>query len=215
MRALPILGLLLVFMAAAPAYADAEGVEAHDGFFLRLTLGFGAGDTTLEAPEDTTLGVFGGTELSFSGFSGFFSVDVGASLVENLILHGRISDFLTPGPTVSIDGDEIGDADSDASTGWILVAPALTYYIMPANIYLTVAPGATRVVVDTGSGTTGRSQWGFGLNADAGIEWWVGDQWGLGAALRFCWGRVQDEDDGVEIPITGTGFGVLFSATYQ
>jgi hypothetical protein len=209
------LAFLFASFAALTAHADDGGVRAHDGFFVRLTLGFGAGDTTLDVPDVPLLGSLNGTELGFSGFSGFLSVDVGGALTENLVLHGRISDFVTLGPTVSIDGEEVGDAADGASVGWILFAPALTYYIMPANIYLTFAPGLTRVVVDSGRGSTGRSEWGFGLNADAGIEWWVSDQWGLGVALRLCWGRVEDDSDGVAVPITGTGLGILFSATYQ
>ena len=216
MRRVLFLTSILLLSLHAPARAEDAGVETHDGLFVRLTLGFGTGDTTMDVPASAGLAL-SDTELSFSGVSGFFSVDVGGALAKNLVLHGRIGDFLAFGPTVTIDGQDVGDTNGDASVGWVMIAPALTYYFMPVNVYLTLAPGLARAVVDSGNGDSGRSQYGFGMNLDAGIEWWVGEQWGLGVALRLFYGTVQDDIAGTSdtVPITGKAAGLLFSATYQ
>ena len=48
------------------------------------------------------------------------------------------------------------------------------------------------------------SEFGFGFQLAAGKEWWISENWGLGASVAITYGSV-DEDDGVGILLDGTG----------
>ena len=192
--------------AAEPAQG-AKGVEQHDGFMLRLTIGLGYGSGTESVP------VVGDVQLS--GPSGFFSLDIGGALVDNLVLHGRLSDMVVASPTVSINDEELGEAN-DASLTFYLFGAGLTYYVMPANVYLTGVVGIAKASADNGTDEASSTKAGFGFEGDIGKEWWVSDNWGLGIAGRFTFASVPDEvTPGDSITLQALGFGVLFSATYQ
>lgn len=201
--------------ATAPVYPQAPleppidlpdpGAERHDGFMLRLAIGFGGGVASAKA---------GGTDAEYSGAGASFSIDLGGAPSENLVIHARIADFVIVDPSVSIDGVDLGS--SDVSLGAFLFGPALTYYIMPANLYFTGAVGLSYLSVDSGTDSAS-SDVGLGLNLDFGKEWWASDNWGLGVAGRFWFTTLTDESSsfGVSEDWTYLAFAILFSATYQ
>jgi hypothetical protein len=192
----------------APAHVEAqEGVHEHDGFMLRLTLGVGYG----ESSESSTFG-----DVKLSGAAGSFSIDIGGAVTDNLVLHGRFSDLVIVNPTVELDGMELGTA-KDASLAFVLLGPGLTYYVMPANVYFSAVVGLADARVDNGSGTTGSTDAGIGFQGDVGVEWWVSDNWGLGVAGRVSYFSISEDPGGGldTVTLTGLGFAVLFSATYQ
>ncbi|HKO91828.1 MAG TPA: outer membrane beta-barrel protein [Polyangiaceae bacterium] len=203
-QAAPLLGALSgAFLLCLSATSSAAGgVEAHDGFLLRLTLGLGYGSGTEEQP------IVG--DVTLSGAAGFFSLDLGGALTQNLVLHGRLSDMVLVNPTVSIGGEELGTID-DASLTFYLLGAGLTYYLMPANVYLTGVVGVTKAKADNGENTGESSDAGFGFEGDIGKEWWVSDNWGIGIAGRFTYASVPDD----AARLNAFGLGVLFSATYQ
>jgi hypothetical protein len=191
-----------------------EGFETHDGFMLRFTTGLGWSSAWWAREEGAS------DEVSFGGFSGSFSFDIGGALTENLILHARFADLPMFDPTVYVNGDKVLEIE-DASLTGVVFGPALTYYFMPANIYLTLALGISALVLDTERMEARGSDVGFGSNLDIGKEWWVSDNWGLGIAARFWFTSVSDTvdndmDDVVEdVTYNMSGFAVLFSATYN
>ncbi len=177
---------------------------------LRLTGGFGY------ATMSTEIATF---EMELNGVAAYLAVDVGGSLVENLVLHGRFSLLSVAQPTASIDGEDFGTRD-DSSMMQMMFGPALTYYVMPANLYFTgafgLAMGAISYEDRTGAIRTGATDLGFGLNVDVGWEFWIGRSWGIGPALRAFYISVPDDVDGDDPPVwQGLGFGVLFSGTFQ
>lgn len=201
-------GALTLALLLCPGTSHAAGrAEAHDGFMLRLAAGFGYGSGTEEVP------VLGDVELS--GGAGFFSLDIGGALVDNLVLHGRLSSLLLASPTVYVQDQEF-DTPDDASLSFALLGVGLTYYLMPANVYFTGVVGVARASADDGTGDPSTTKAGFGLQGDIGKEWWVSDNWGLGVAGRLMYAAVPDEQVGDDsTTLHGLGFGVLFSATYQ
>ena len=63
-------------------------------------------------------------------------------------------------------------------------------------------------------GTSNDTNWGFGLRAALGKEWWVSDHWGLGIAGHVS--LTVNQDSGTNPPTwTGLGATVAFSATYN
>jgi hypothetical protein len=140
--------------------------QEHKGLLLRATTGWGFG--RLSASQ---------TSQHESSFVLGFGVDVGAAVVENLIVRGRVrgsagyyreSDF----------GDEVLFTFGGVGAG-------VDYYFMPVNLYvggtISVA-GIARAQADEDKGH--RSKAGVGLDLDVGKEWWVGKRWGLGLSLR-------------------------------
>jgi hypothetical protein len=204
-----------------------ESANRHDGFMLRLTLGFGYGNLGQEATAPAALGG-DSAESDAGGLAGTFSVDLGGAVSDSITIHARLSDLVIVDPDVTINGQDAGTAE-DVSLAAFLLAPAITFYAMPANVYGTLAVGASWVRSDVNDREVDSSEVGLGLNVDVGKEWWVGDQWGLGIAGRF-WLTATTETDTVTLPptlgvapesvevetdVSVVGATVLFSATLQ
>lgn len=192
-----------------PAPPDLDA-ERHDGFMLRMALGFGGGTATEDAG--------GGNSIDYSGFAMSFSVDVGGAPIEDLVLHLRLADFVIIDPDVTLHDPVLGATKlgtvSDLSLAFLLLGPGLSYYFMPVNIYLTAALGMSWANVSD-STDSASSDMGIGVNFDVGKEWWVSDSWGIGLAGRFWYTHVTEESGGLSADLDFTAFGVLFSATYQ
>lgn len=203
------------YTTTPPAYPEAPpeetvfegpdpGAERHDGFMFRVALGFGGGVASDKA---------GSREFVYSSPGASFSFDIGGAPLENLVIHGRLADFVIVNPSVSIDGMDTGTAE-DVSLDALLIGPALTYYFMPINLYLTGAIGLSYLSMDDGTDTSS-SDVGFGLNFDVGWEWWVSANWGLGVAGRFWFTGLTDKSGSVSEDWSFLASGLLFSATYQ
>jgi hypothetical protein len=185
----------------------------HDGFFLRLAIGMGGGalggdDHTLEA-----------TETGVSGFGLATDIAIGGAIVENLILHADIYQVTLFNPTVHVDDEDAGDADEVGDSYGVGqdvrmagLGIGVTYYFMPVNVYLSGSIGLGQAVFEGDHGDTEGSDLGFGFNAMIGKEWWVGADWGIGAAAQLL---VISAEDDVLGNINGLAAGVLFSATYN
>ena len=183
----------------------------HDGFFLRLTTGPAGGAISLEVPDTD--------ELTYSGGGWSSSIDIGGAPVRDLVIFGRLRGAWLFDPKV-----RRGDTTLDTSDNFIvtqgLVGAGINYYIMPINIYFGGAIGFSSIGTsrDRGRNQAERqdSDVGFGIDLDAGKEWWVGDNWGLGLALRLSLASVPAGDDIAQDAVFGSGFvSLLFSATYQ
>jgi hypothetical protein len=189
--------------------------ERHDGFFLRLTLGFGSNHFDARAPEGGGVDALGeiANHAKFSGFATHFSFDIGASPIDNLVIAFRLQFATTGEPNQTLDGAHVSPPN-DSSIDATLVGPSFTYYFMPIDIYATAAIGWAAINLDDGTDrrSTGSD---FGFTFDLGKEFWVGDQWGLGAAVRFNWTSIDNTEHHVPAEYEYFGWGILFSATYQ
>jgi hypothetical protein len=203
-----------------PSFAEAEpaieappeeGFEQHDGFMLRATIGFGGGRVTRSGSAVDYVA----NDAEFSGAGLLWSLDVGGSPIDNLVLHGRIAQIAIGSPDTTFDEDERGTLD-ELSVGAVAIGPAVTYYFMPINIYATAAVGLGVIVIthEDEEDAEANSDAGLGLSFDVGKEWWVNANWGLGVAGRFWYTSGKDEEaDDAEFECIGGG--LLFSATYQ
>jgi hypothetical protein len=181
--------------------------QLHDGFMARATIGLGG------ASVKTTTTSSNAPVSDFSGAVLGLSLDVGGAPTENLVLHGRLADMTVLSPRARIQGVNQPDPNQ-SSADVLLLAPAITYYVMPINIYATGAVGFSwlfeRYRDILGDDHSYRTKAGVGLNIDLGKEWWVNEQWGFGAAGRFWYTLITADNRD-----TVTGFALLFSATYQ
>ena len=180
--------------------------RTHDGFFLRLAMGVGGASTQIEV-DGTDYTLRSGGDLNI----GDGNIAIGAVVIPNLIIHGTFFGWDIGDPEYAIEG--IGSAEAGGSVGVSAFGGGLTYYFMPANIYLSGSLGAGTLEIEDGDVLQGGES-GTGLLGEItlGKEWWVGGSWGLGVAGAFGFhsvpnGGVLDEN------WSGTNWGIRFSAT--
>jgi hypothetical protein len=177
-------------------YRDRSYYPDHQGLLLR----FGAGVGGVVADDDLN-------DLTLSGGAGLLSLDVGGSVAPDLALHGRLSFNSIFEPTVSSDGDELGELE-DTTLTFSLLGLGLTYYL-PANLYLTGVLGLSRASFKL-QGDEYDALTGVGFIGDLGYEWPIGGDWGLGVAGRLELQTVRGDGERLSM---GT-LGVLVSLTY-
>lgn len=208
--------VLVAVLAAIPHLATAQApgqppppapvvdptIHRHLGFFLRLDGGVGYLSSS-STP--------GGIGASMSGVAIPFGIVIGGAVAENVIIAGDLWGISAVSPSFTIAGQTASSGDTSFSLGG--VGLNLTYYFMPANVYVSVTPSLVGLTL-RGNGATSSSQAGFGTKVGVGKEWWVGDHWGLGLAGQFFLG--VNQDTGANPPTwTTLGGAVAFSATYN
>jgi len=207
---------LSVYSTAGPLGAQPEealqpeGAFRHDGLFLRFQTGMGLGRMVEKEVN--------GRDIVMSGTTGAFRFQLGGAVLENLIVYGELGAFSLADP--SIRGEEAyitTTAQSDITLTMSDLGLGACYYFMPINIYLSASMTLSRDRLEIGE-AKGRTDPGVGAYFSAGKEWWVSDNWGLGAAVFVYAGRLSARESE---PFTGRhtvynmAAGVVFSATYN
>jgi hypothetical protein len=190
------------------------GAREHEGFFLRLTLGFGAGGTRYRENVD-------GRRLQTvdtRGVSTQLEVSVGGHVGANFCLHGTLLGGGIGEARRNVSGTQ--DARDKIDTGFGLLGGGATYYFMPINVYVSGVVGIVGITEERDGETsidTGREGTGFGSMLMLGKEWWVGPraEWGLGAALRGVLATAPVRIAGDAGRIQGAHVAIAFSATFN
>jgi hypothetical protein len=196
--------------ARAPAHAVAlPGSHRHDGVYVRLFLGGGR----IAMSESSS-----GADLKASGGGPSFGVAVGGTPIENLIIYGEFYFMNAYNPTVVLNGSTLlPDNNSSLAEGGI--GPGIAYYFQPVNIYLSATLGASRVQIQNSANSNQdvyiSTQWGFGLSTMVGKEFWVSDNWGLGAALQFHYGSMAANTSSTAPTVHSNALALLFSSTFN
>lgn len=172
----------------------------HLGGFIRPDLGFG---------YLTTSASQGGVDARLSGFAGTFGFSAGGALSENSILALHFWDAVVTDLSYSV------GSTSGTASGTLAVfgfGPEYTRYSQQ-NFYFSISPSLTRMSASSGS-SSGDTNWGFGVRAALGKEWWASDHWGLGLVAHLS--MSINEDSGSNAPTWTTwAMTVAFSATYN
>lgn len=188
--------ILLASTTAEPSHA---GDRAHmDGFFMRLSAGGGGAATEIDLD---------GIDRQLSGPSGDINFAFGAIVSPNLAVHATLFGWSVTDPDFEY-GSLYRKADGDLSLG--AIGAGITYYIMPANVYLSGSIGIGVLSFD-GSGEKGDSDGGPAVDMTIGKEWWVGSNWGLGVAGTVGFHSVPHGD--IDANWRGANIGVRFTAT--
>lgn len=172
---------LLLLTSAGPAAAIEPAVAyAHDDIFARLAVG--AGYQSLLAPD---------RGVRYHTFGAALSVElsVGGEVAENLLLHVTALHWSLLHPFYEVDGAGVSDRSGEASA--IAVGPGMTYYVMPWNLFATLSIGLGRMFMtkpasqnpDADVSARIDSSTGWIVHGAIGKEWWVDEQWLLGASL--------------------------------
>jgi hypothetical protein len=197
---IPFVIIVLVALLAVPAVM-AQPRSQDSGFFLRLSAGGGTVSTSIEE---------GGVEEEFSGTAGDVNFAVGGIVSPNLAIHGSLFGWLISDPDYSVNGATVGVANLDVDVS--AFGAGLTFYFMPANLYVSSSLGFGKMSFD-GGGVTVETDTGVIVDFTVGKEWWVGDSWGIGVAGGFSYHSIPV--DGAEENLTGTSFAIRFTATHN
>jgi hypothetical protein len=173
----------------------------HQGFYMRFLAGGGPGRVKID--NDMILK---------SSPAGLFHFQIGGALTENLALFADLGGFSLTDPEMEYGGSTT--PLDEASVSSVGIGAGLSYYIMPANLYLSGSLMLAQVSMEF-EGTTSETEWGPGFLVAVGKEWRVGRRWGLGAAAFFEGAKVKDQADpgGNQPDVTSSIFGIAFTAT--
>ena len=196
MRAFPVLLLATLPCATlaqeTPLPAPLEStVHRHLGFFFRADIGVGY-------VHDSGNGT--GSQATVSAVSIPIGLAVGGAVAEDWILAAELWGLAGPQDV------------NPPGKGFLLwgYSVAIVHYFMPANVYVSIAPGVTRLMFVTADVGVS-SDWGPGGKLAIGKEWWVGDHWGLGIAAELQVSFNKQAGD----PRTTLAPGLTFSATFN
>jgi hypothetical protein len=202
----------------APGATRERGVRTHDGFYLRLGLGFGGLGMNLDVDDRGSPGTAKAS---------------GPALLSEIALGGTIADGLVLGFGVFA-GDVADDRELEFRLGGTnpysvetrvdeltagVVGPFLDYYFDPQRGFHI--QGAVGIGVLSYQRELDREEvllGGLGVMLGVGHEWWIGEQWSLGGLARVIWTGVGGEDPlDPELTYSGSAFvpGLLLTATYH
>ncbi len=193
---------IVIAAAVVLATGCATGRAAHTGFHFHGDLGI-AGSTS----ETSSFG----DSAEISGGGAGFSLAAGGAVVPNLILGGELWGVSVNEPEVS---DRLGSGTlRDVTYSVYGFGPRVTWYLMPVNLYFSVTPSITQLSLDYDEfDETSETDWGLGLRAAVGKEWFVSDRWGLGVAGVL---HVSSNEDDADYRWRTWGGGVVFSASFN
>lgn len=184
------------------AYVDPNAFR-HLGLYLRLDLGLGyLGSSTSSS----------GTLFTFDrsrGFAGDIAFALGGAIQENFILAGQFWATSAADPSLTQHGATVpnGGTLSNALYG---VGPCFTWYLMPANVFLSVTPSLTWLEFGDYYGSY-QTDVGFATRVALGKQWWVGPHWGIGVTGWFV-GGFNREGGGADATWRSFAGGLAFSA---
>jgi hypothetical protein len=202
---------------SAPAIARTRGpstdAHLHDGFYLRIAMGFGGYSESID--ED-------GSDASTSvrGIASASELALGGAIRPGLILGGGFwtSSVLSSERTL-IDGSTPPDEVIAGSGNFTLVGPFVDWYFdARRGLHLQGALGFATVRgwdLQEAQDNPDAVSVGGGIMVGLGYEWWVSEQWSLGVLARLTAIAAVQEDDQDDLWTHGIAStpSVLFSAT--
>jgi len=164
------------------AHPVQPGAYLHDGFYLRAGLGFSYGWLSGTGPA-------GPAHLSGSGAA--LSFAVGGTPVRGLVFAFTIQ-------IASADGAMAGappGATGPASTVEPVVGLLVDWYPDPKDgWHLGGSTGLGGVGLTDGAGVNSNG-YSFGISAQGGYDWWIGQQWSLGLMMFAAVAAASSTED--------------------
>jgi len=201
--------LIPVFCVNLVAQSDQDrGHHPRDGFFASMSFG-----AYYESINDD---IIGGeySNMQMKGYGGGANIKLGAAITENFILHGTIFTRTSGSMNVVADGTPIGTIMGENDIDTRMFGLGVTYYIMPANIFLSGSIGLNNFELTDNEVVT-TTPMGPGLYLELGKEWWISKNWDLGFNISLSYGGVDNESDTMSEALSGITLGVGFNATFN
>ncbi len=189
-----------------------DGYHLHDGFYMRVTAGFGY----MTASES-----YAGATDTYSGVGFTWAAAFGGVVAPNLIIYGELFGMTVPDPNFSVSNGGGSQNLSGVTMSSFGIGPGVAYYFMPVNAFIsgTVALSKIYFTDSASDSSLGDSDWGLGLSVIGGKEWWVSHDWGLGVAGQLYFGTMSDhpvyQGYSYDSRLDVFALSVLFSATFN
>lgn len=205
---------ILFLLVMATVAMAASYPFTHDGFFFNVSVGFGGQGMSLTGSiyED-------GFTIDMEGDAdgGVYEMDykIGGRILPYTILHatvvriGALGDLETElssrGRSVYVENGE----------SMLLVGLGTTCYIRPYNFFVSGSVGISKFgLTEAGDDEIlGSTEFGFGFQLAAGKEWWVSENWGMGASIALNYGSVEESEEDAEM--SALAITVMLSATFN
>jgi hypothetical protein len=178
---------------------------------LRLGLGVGTGNFTVK--EEAPIG-----DVDVSGIGPSVELALGGTVAPGLVIGGGIYGTSVPSPEYSAQGQTSNGGLASVS----MIGPFVDYYFNPnQGFHGEAAVGYTALSAakaeDDPYPTEDSSGGGFGVVLGVGYEWWVGDEWSLGALgrVQYVSGSVKGADTDNSRDVSGTAISLLLTGTYH
>ena len=199
----------------APAEPTVRSLpHRHDGFYLRLSTGFGPYNESIARPGQDP-------HTSVSGIATTGDFAIGGSPRPGLVLGGALWSASVLVADARTDAGEIAPPSAGERSSYSVIGPWMDYYFNPrGGLHMPMSLGFAVVRgVDAGGGRFNRENTALGAGCLVGIgyEWWVSDEWSIGILGRLT-GIVatsKDDDGRRWVHAVGSAPSVLFTATYN
>lgn len=155
--------------APAPSPGVGPGAHLHDGFYLRMALGYGPLKVT-ESVANTT------AETKLKGNGTAFELIIGGTPTPGLAIGGSLFTH-TIKPEI-----EIGNTTVESTKSIFVLS------LGPMVDWFPVATGGFHVGGGVGWGTLNAVNYtstGTAFHLFTGYDFWIGNEWSLGPALRL------------------------------
>jgi hypothetical protein len=195
-------------LSAAASGQDA-GARTHDGF--HLSLGAGAAYTTTAVSLDPEAANPADISVTGMGFAGHLLI--GGTVAPGLVIGGGNMGFHVFSPQVSVDGT---DSDTDSALAGNLLGVYADYYFdNHGGLHALALLGLA--TLDDGDDDTDKLAVGFGAALGVGYEWWVADEWSIGALgrVQFMSTTVEFETINADLKYETVAPALLLTATYH
>lgn len=182
---------LSVLLVATPAAADEP--RAHDGFYLRVSLGAAAQQSTFAFAGQPT----GAATHRAAGFGSAYAVAVGGTVATGLVVAGEVSARSVEAPTTTPGHGSSLAARATAASSLLGVVDWYPWRARGLHLFGGAGVGTASVElasdpVDRDARARAGAAWAFG----AGVERFVSDRWSLGVVARFDACVTSDEASG-------------------
>jgi hypothetical protein len=196
---------------AQPSYVPVAAIRPkpqhiHNGLYLRMNAGYDI--------RTSVSGRVGGLDTEYLGSGLGLSFSGGYAVVRNLILFGTLTLDTTVDTSEKLDGFS---TYSNVDLNLYGFGAGVAYYIEFVNIYVAAAAMGMKADVsptDSSGQPMTLSRLGPGFELLVGKEWWISENWGVGAAFQILQAWMPSADDPSQT-MHGASWSLLFSATYN
>lgn len=165
--------------------------HVHDGFYARLSLGFGQLGTTMNAPESGAIKGDGSTLT--------LDVSLGYALSPGIVLGAMLITEQMPSVELSANAPVV----TDVSAGTL--GAFFDGYPNPrGGFHLGGGLGFAGTNIQRKEAAGFKNAGGFGLAGWVGYDIWVADQWSAGLLVRLMGTRTRADADETENNLSGT-----------
>lgn len=192
-----------------PPGAGKRGVHEHDGFFLRMGLGLSG----MVTKTDNTLGQAApGGDLTGGG--GAIELLMGGTPARGFVLGGGLVGHTWDKPKYDVGGTSTELRDSKLGLTFLALFGQL-YFDPEGGWYVQalIAAAEESYSYQVAGETRETELGGVGVAVGGGVDFWVGEQWSLGPALRLSYASLEHDAEGVVTRHRTTALTLSFTAT--